>query len=134
MSLVHELCKLPRETEWVEFKLNYDDAQEIGEYVSALANSATLVGKAFAYVVWGVTDNDHLVVGTGFAPSSVKVGNEELENWLLHLLTPKIHFQFWGVDVDGRDASRCLRSNGPFAIRCDSRDMSSSASAPTRSG
>ena len=58
VSLVHELCALPRETEWVEFKVNDAEPQAIGELISALANAAALVGKAFAYLVWGVRDED----------------------------------------------------------------------------
>ena len=100
-DLVRELCKLPGETEWVEFKVNMGRPQEIGEYVSALANSAALSGKAFAYVVWGVSDEDHAVVGTNFDPGSAKVGNEELENWLLRLLAPRIDFRFLQSSVDG---------------------------------
>ena len=99
-DLVRELCKHPKETEWVEFKVNTDRPQEIGEYISALANSAALSGKAFAYVVWGVSDEDHEVVGTSFDPGSAKVGNEEIENWLLRLLAPRIHFRFLEVSVD----------------------------------
>ncbi len=102
VSLVRELCKLPRETEWLEFKANEHRPQEIGEYLSALANSAALAGKAFAYLVWGVADSGHEIVGTHFDPRAEMVGNEELENWLLHLLTPKIHFRFFDVLVDGR--------------------------------
>ena len=56
VGLVRELCKLPRETEWVEFKVSQSDPQAIGEYISALANAAALNGKAFAYLVWGVED------------------------------------------------------------------------------
>ena len=48
LGLVRELRKLPHETDWVEFKLNQDAPQEIGEYISALANAATLHGKAQA--------------------------------------------------------------------------------------
>lgn len=99
VGLVQELLKLPRETEWVEFKVNNADPREIGEYLSALANSAALAGKARAYLVWGVDDETHEVVGTSFSPVRAKVGGEELENWLLRLLTPKIHFQFWEVEV-----------------------------------
>ena len=101
VSLVRELCKLTGETEWVEFKVDVNEPQEIGEYVSALANSAALFGKPFAHVVWGISDRDHAVVGTSFNPSAEKVGNEQLENWLLRLLTPKIHFRFFEVSVDG---------------------------------
>jgi len=98
---VRELSKLPKETEWVEFKHNYAEPQDIGEYISALSNSAALVGKASAYVVWGVNDDEHVVVGTQFSPRAAKVGNEELENWLLRALRPKIHFRFFEVQVDG---------------------------------
>jgi predicted HTH transcriptional regulator len=100
-SLLHELCALPRETEWVEFKVSQAVPQEIGEYVSALANSAALVGKAFAYMVWGVRDEAHTVVGTSFDPHAVRVGNEELESWILRLLEPKIDFQFFTFKVNG---------------------------------
>ncbi|MDP1735761.1 MAG: ATP-binding protein [Sulfuritalea sp.] len=101
VSLVRELCKLPQETEWAEFKENDAEPQQIGEYLSALSNSAALAGKAFAYLVWGIRDGDHAVVGTGFSPAAAKVGNEELENWLLRALAPKIHFRFFAVRVDG---------------------------------
>jgi predicted HTH transcriptional regulator len=101
VSLVHELCALPRETEWVEFKQNDAEPQTVGEYLSALANSAALVGKAFAYLVWGVRDADHAVVGTSFDPRAGRVGNEELESWLLRLLEPKLDFRFFSVNVDG---------------------------------
>lgn len=38
--LVKELCKLPSETGWLEFKTNNSDPIMIGEDISALANSA----------------------------------------------------------------------------------------------
>lgn len=101
ISLVRELCKLSQETEWVEFKANDAEPQQIGEYLSALANSAALAGKAFAYLMWGVSDGEHTLVGTKFSPATAKVGNEELESWLLRSLAPKIHFRFFDVVVDG---------------------------------
>jgi len=36
------------------------------------------------------------------APTVEKVGNEELESWLLRLLEPKLHFRFFVVEVDGQ--------------------------------
>jgi predicted HTH transcriptional regulator len=101
-GLVRELCKLPRETEWVELKENNAEPKLIGEYLSALANSAALEGKAFAYLLWGVRDGDHAIVGTRFDAHGAKVGNEELESWLLRLLEPKLHFRFFVVEVDGQ--------------------------------
>lgn len=99
-GLVQELCKLSDETEWVEFKLSMRDVEETGEYVSALANSAALAGKAFAYILWGITDDDNQIVGTSFRPSTKKVGNEQFENWLLRLLKPRINFRFFEILVD----------------------------------
>ena len=51
-SLVRELAKLPDETEWVEFKCNNKQPQMIGEYISALSNSAALCERPKAYLVW----------------------------------------------------------------------------------
>ncbi|MGC4068710.1 MAG: ATP-binding protein [Polyangiaceae bacterium] len=103
VGLVRELLKLPKETEWIEFKVNNDSPQEIGEYLSALANSAALEEKAFAYLLWGVEDGTRRVVGTGFSPKDAKMGNEELENWLLRLLSPRIDFRFFEVTLaEGR--------------------------------
>ena len=102
VSLVQELRKLPKENEWVEFKVNVQKPEEIGEYVSALANSAAMAGKAFAYLVWGISNHDHEVVGTNFRPFVEKVGNEELENWLAHLLLPRIQFRFSEIIMEDR--------------------------------
>jgi ATP-dependent DNA helicase RecG len=101
-GLVHELCTLPHEAEWVEFKENKANPQEIGEYVSALANSAALLGKPYGYLVWGVEDGTHQIVGTHFSPVDAKIGNEVLESWLLRQLSPKIHFRFVAIRVDGQ--------------------------------
>ena len=62
--LVKELCKLPRETGWVEFKHNNCEPMMVGEDISALANTATLKDRDFAYMVWGVEDGTHNIVGT----------------------------------------------------------------------
>lgn len=97
-SLLHELIALPNETEWVEFKQNNTNPEQIGEYISALSNSAALCGKANAYLVWGVDDAIHAVVGTTFSPLTERKGGEELESWLLRLLNPKINFHFYTLD------------------------------------
>jgi ATP-dependent DNA helicase RecG len=112
-GLVRELCKLPHETEWVEFKANNADPQEIGQYVSALANAAAINGKAFAYLVWGIENATHRIIGTTFSPVATKKGNEPLETWLLRLLAPKIHFRFQELVVDG--LSVVLLELGPSA-------------------
>ncbi len=95
LSLLRELTKLPNETEWAEFKHNNDDPKSIGEYISSLANSAALVGKQSAYMVWGIDDASHEVIGTSFSPSTATHKQQELESWLLQKLVPKIHFRFF---------------------------------------
>ncbi len=101
-DLVRELCNVSGETEWVEFKENNADPEIIGKNISALSNSAVLSGKTAAYIVWGIRDDDHAVVGTSFEPQRTRRGNEELENWLLRLLEPKIDFRFFTVEIDGK--------------------------------
>ncbi len=102
IGLVRELCKLPIETEWVEFKVNNQASHEIGEYISALANAAALNGKANGYMIWGVDDGTHSIVGSNFFPSTTKKGNEPLETWLLRLLKPKIHFTFFELTIEDK--------------------------------
>lgn len=102
IDLVRDLCKLPKETEWVEFKLNNDDPDEIGEYISALSNAAAIKGKNHSYIIWGVEDETHEIVGTSFRPGTKKIGNEELQSWLLRLISPKISFHFFEVEIDGK--------------------------------
>lgn len=102
-SLIKELTSLPGETGWVEFKVNNDKPDEIGEYISALSNTAVLAGKPHAYLIWGVDNQTHKLVGTDFKVNEAKVGNEELENWILRLLAPRIFFIFYELKIDEKD-------------------------------
>ncbi len=97
--LLADLCREPRETPWLEFKENKAEPQEIGEYVSALANAAVLAGRVRAYMVWGVRDADHQIVGTRFAPETLKVGNEDFIPWLTRGLEPQVTLSFTKVEV-----------------------------------
>ena len=99
-KLVKELAKLPKETEWVEFKLNNSNPGGIGEDISALSNSARLYDKEHAYLIFGVEDLRHEIKGTAFNPKSAKIGNEELENWLATQLEPRIDFVIHNILCD----------------------------------
>ncbi|MCK5146947.1 putative DNA binding domain-containing protein [bacterium] len=101
VDLVCEFCKLPNETEWVEFKVNQYAPDLIGEYISALSNSAAINRKANAYLIWGIEDSSHEIIGTDFQPFSTKKGNQPLETWLLQMVKPKIHFRFHELTVNG---------------------------------
>jgi ATP-dependent DNA helicase RecG len=101
LQIAHFLAQ-GRECEWLEFKHNNAEPEMIGEYISALANSAALAKMPYAYVIWGINDADQSVLGTSFAAATTKIGNEELENWLLRLLNPRVHFTFQSVDYEGQ--------------------------------
>src|ERR1700677_4693413 len=92
-NLVKQLASLPTETEWAERKLNQADPNEIGEYISALANSSALIGKEKGYTLWGIDDANQQMCGTSFRPRNKKVGNQDLEIWLLTLLDPQVEFR-----------------------------------------
>ena len=102
-KLVVELCKLPNETQWVEFKHNNYLPEMIGQDISALANSATLHEKSCAYMLWGVDDTTHEIVGTEFNMQTVKKGQQELENWLRSLLSKNADFEFHSVKVEDKN-------------------------------
>lgn len=95
-SKLDEIRALPKETEWVEFKHNKSVSNKtIGEYISALSNSACLHNQPFAYMIWGIEDSTHKIVGTSFSLKKAREGNQELEFWLMLKLNPKIDFSFY---------------------------------------
>ena len=59
---LEDFRRLPKETEWIEFKHNNEKPVEIGEYISAISNGAVLKGKRFGYLVWGIEDKAHRIV------------------------------------------------------------------------
>ena len=89
-----------KEAEWFEFKRNNPSADTIGENISALSNAAALHSKDRAWIVWGVDDESHEVVGTSFNPFTAKYGNEELISWLSHYLSPTLDFRFYSIKQD----------------------------------
>lgn len=100
--LVKELCKYPDETQWLEFKHNNCEPNMIGEDVSALANSAVLADRDYAYMIWGVDDKTHQVIGTVVRLKQEKKGNQEIENWLRFLLSDNADFEFLSTDIEGK--------------------------------
>jgi predicted HTH transcriptional regulator len=101
LALIDDLLKLPAEAPWAEFKENNADPQVIGRLISALSNAARLADQHFAYVLWGVADGDHAVVGTTFEPSSQVQQGQPLEFWLAQRLQPAIAFSFKVIDYSG---------------------------------
>lgn len=96
--LINELRALPAETNWLEFKHNNSDPDMIGLRCAALSNSARLEGKDFGYMIWGIEDGSHAIVGTDFNPDTKKRGNEPLPFWLEKSLQPSPAFRFRMVE------------------------------------
>ncbi len=67
-QILQNLRSLTAETEVAEFKeaKNGYDFNKLGKYFSALSNEANLMGKPHAWLVFGVEDKRHLIVGSRF--------------------------------------------------------------------
>lgn len=95
-ALLDRLRAEPHETEWLEFKASRYHPQTLGEYISALANAACLYGRPKAYLVFGIQDQTHKVIGTSFDPGAEKgKGNQNLLLWLSLGLQPNMGFEVY---------------------------------------
>jgi ATP-dependent DNA helicase RecG len=101
-ALLKKLCARSSETDWLEFKRNQFEAESVGKYVSGLANAAMFHQEQFAYMVWGVADETHEIVGTNVRLGSKKVGSEDFLLWLNKFVKPKINIHAVQIDVDGK--------------------------------
>ena len=65
---LNDLRSLDSENEIVEFKeaKNNYDFTKLGKYFSALSNEANLCRKPYGWLVFGIKDNDHSIVGTQY--------------------------------------------------------------------
>ena len=104
MSLVDkvlELCAYDDEQEWFEFKENWFQAEELGEYISAISNAATFHYQEMGYFVWGVNDETHEIVGTKFN-QYCDYNKEPYQNYLARNLSPSINFSFEEIEINGK--------------------------------
>lgn len=101
VKIVKELISYPTEANWFEIKENWYEPYGIGEYISSLSNAAALEGEEYGYLVWGVNDKSHKIVGTTF-DYMVDVKNEPLEHYLARQVMPDNNFFFQEVIIDGK--------------------------------
>ena len=94
IALIDDLLKEAAESPWLEFKHDNANPERIGQLISAVANGARLADKPFGYVVWGVENGTHRVVGTAFEPATAKKGGDNLSFWLSKTLEPSPAFDF----------------------------------------
>ena len=100
-SKIEELVSYSTEREWFEFKVNWFEKDQLGQYISALSNSAAMEGRAESYFVWGVHDETHDIVGTSFDPNC-DIKNEPLKHYLSRQLEPDINFSFEEEIIEGK--------------------------------
>ena len=101
ISKVNELRSYKTEREWFEFKENWFEAKELGEYISAMSNSAAYEGRDYAYFIWGIHDATHDVIGTRFDPDQ-DVKGEPLKHYLARQIYPDIDIRFSEIKIEGK--------------------------------
>lgn len=92
VDLLETLLSYKDEYEWLEFKENWFSKDEIGEYISAIANGAALCGKEYGYMIWGIKDETKNVIGTTINFNQ-DINHEPYKHYLSRYLSPKIAFE-----------------------------------------
>ncbi len=101
-ELLSELLSYGQETEWIEFKENNYSPEEIGEYISALSNSACLAKRNHGYLVYGIKDETLEIIGTKVSFKNMKKGGQEINHWLAMSLEPKTDFRIIEKMIDDK--------------------------------
>ena len=106
-NLLEELLQ-SYENECVEFKeaKNDFDSKKLGKYFSAIANEANLRGKEYGWLIFGVEDKEHLIVGTQYR-NSTKSLNSVKKKSQKTLLSKSLLLKFMNLK---RKANECFYS------------------------
>lgn len=104
--LKEQIAAIKKEVRYLEFKSNYQDAERLGRYISAISNGACLENQEYGYLYFGVEDETLNLIGTTFDPSRIKArGNQNLEIYLRQYISPRINFiikEFYNNDDNKR--------------------------------
>ena len=101
-SMLEEFRASPAEPSWLEFKTGLKDSVQIAKYISGLANVAAYAGSTHGYLVWGVQNGTHEIVGTDFDPDVVLAEkNQPLRLWLRLVVKPQIQYEFYSFEIGG---------------------------------
>ena len=100
-KIVLDLIAHESEEEWFEFKHNWFEPVELGQYISALSNAAVMHGQDFSYFVWGIHNTSHEILGTTFK-FHIDVKGEPLIHFLARQITPEIGFSFQEITFQGK--------------------------------
>ncbi len=91
-----EFRRMPAETEWLEFKeaKNQFDTDDLGRYITALANEANLCRQEAGWLIFGVKDKinadtkTRLIVGSSYATSAAALN--ELKRQIFSFTSPAL--------------------------------------------
>ncbi|MDX2247377.1 MAG: putative DNA binding domain-containing protein [Bacteroidia bacterium] len=91
-GILNRLQNLPAENEVVELKeaKSTYDFTKLGKYFSALSNEANLKGKPYAWLLFGIENKHHKIVGSQFR--SVRKDLDSLKSEIANKTTNRITF------------------------------------------
>lgn len=91
-DILDKLLLLSSENEVVEFKeaKNNYDFSKLGKYFSALSNEANLCKKSYGWLVFGIEDKRHTIIGTQFRSERKKL--DSLKGEIANKTTNRISF------------------------------------------
>ena len=107
IQLIDQLIARSTESQTVEFKASNDDAFMIGKDISALSNAAAIEGQDYAYMLWGVDDATHGIIGTTFNPLAAKHKGQELELWLRSSFPKMLNSSSFPWTIEGIERLSC---------------------------
>lgn len=91
-QVLETLLSLSSENEVVEFKeaKNNYDFTKLGKYFSAISNEANLCGRPYGWLIFGVADKKHTVVGTNYRTNRADL--DKLKGEIANKTTNRITF------------------------------------------
>ncbi|MDR1447635.1 MAG: putative DNA binding domain-containing protein [Candidatus Ancillula sp.] len=90
------------ELEHVEFKHNWHSEEELALDIVAISN--TLIRRSInrGYIIFGIDDKTHSIVGTDFHYQQKKIKGTEIELCVQVNIHPKPNIEFTSIKVDGK--------------------------------
>lgn len=101
IDIVKRCLSFEDEQEWFDFKDNWYELDEIGQYISALSNAAAMAGEPFGYLIWGIQNETHELTDSSFKYKR-DVKNEPVEHYLARNVSPAIYFSFDEEVIGGK--------------------------------
>ena len=99
-DIIYDLIERSDEEEWFDFKENWFNPVEIGEYISAISNAASVCGKSYGYIIWGISNDTYEIVGSNLN-FNCSYKKEPWQNFLARNLNPSIPFEFKETKING---------------------------------